>query len=127
MGIFLRQEISAPLMAGMHKSTDPRKKGQAPTHHFGLEGWLDLAVLQLLPVDPPEEGMLPHVPLALGPAAQPLPGVLGHQLEVGEKEALAWDRATRGLPCSPGLCTDPRGQPSRSALTKVKKVMQGDG
>ena len=90
------------------KPRNPRKKGRAPTHHFGLEGWLDLAVLQLLPVDPPEEGMLPHVPLALGPAAQPLPGVLGHQLEAGEKEALAWDRATRGLPCSSGLCTDPR-------------------
>lgn len=90
------------------KPRDPRKKGRAPTHHFGLEGWLDLTVLQLLPVDPPEEGMLPHVALALGPAAQPLPGVLGHQLEAGEKEAPAWDRATRGLPCSPGLCTDPR-------------------
>lgn len=51
------------------------------THHFGLERWLDLPVLQFFPVDPPEEGVLSDIPLSLGPAAQPLGGVFGHELE----------------------------------------------
>lgn len=62
--------------------------GGALTHHFGLEGRLDLPVLQLLPVDPPEEGVFAHVPLALGPAAQPLARVLGHQLEGGREDLM---------------------------------------
>lgn len=100
----------------------PRKKGRAPTHHFGLEGWLDLTVLQLLPVDPPEEGVLPHIPLALGPAAQPLPGVLGHQLEAGEKEALSGTGQRRGCRAqSRTVCRNPLiAEPERSCQKDKK-------
>lgn len=55
------------------------------THHFGLEGWLDLPVLEFFPVDPPEESVLPNVSLSLWPATQPLAWVFGHQLEGSRK------------------------------------------
>lgn len=42
------------------------------TYHFGLEGRLDLPVLEALPVDASEEGLLPDVPLPLRAAAQAL-------------------------------------------------------
>lgn len=58
-----------------------RKQAAPLAHHFGLEWWLDLPVLQFLPVDPPEEGVFSHVPFPLGPAAQTLAGMFGHQLE----------------------------------------------
>lgn len=50
------------------------------THPFGLEGGLDLAVLETVPVDASEEGVLLDVPLPLGAAAQTLRRVFGHQL-----------------------------------------------
>lgn len=62
-----------------------QEQATSPTHHFGLEGRLDLPVLEFLPVDPPEEGMFPHVPLPLWPATQPLAWVFGHQLESSRK------------------------------------------
>lgn len=77
------------------------------THHFGLEGRLDLPVLQLLPVDPAEEGVLPHVPLALGPTAQPLGGVLGHQLR-REREG-GWRRLPRDAGPFAWRCLQPCG------------------
>lgn len=69
---------------GKHDS----ETGLPLTYHFGLEGRLDLPVLQFLPVDPPEEGVFTHVPLSLGPATQPLAWMLGHQLEGGRKELM---------------------------------------
>ena len=54
-------------------------------HHFGFEGGLDLSVGQAFPVDASEERLLPDVPFPLGPTAQPLGRVLGHQLrEIGK-------------------------------------------
>ena len=50
------------------------------THHFRLEGRLDVPVLEAVPVDASEEVVLPDVPLPLRPAAQALGRVLGHQL-----------------------------------------------
>lgn len=47
--------------------------------HFWLEGRLNLAVFQLLPVDPPEEGMFSDVSLALRTAAQTLHWVFCHE------------------------------------------------
>ena len=51
-------------------------------HHFGLEGGLDLSVVEPVPVDAAEEGLLFDVPLPLRPTAQTLGRVLGHQLSV---------------------------------------------
>lgn len=73
-----------------------RSRPRPPTHHFGLEGRLDLPVLEFLPVDPPEEGVLPHVPFPLGPATQPLAGVFGHQLESSRKEDATYTVVTTG-------------------------------
>lgn len=51
------------------------------THSFGLEWRLHLFVLQLLPVDVAEEGVLLDVSLALRATAQTLTWVLGHELK----------------------------------------------
>lgn len=60
------------------------------THHFRLEGRLDLPALQLLPVDSSEEGMFSNIPLTLRPTAQPLARVLGHQLESRGEDVTSW-------------------------------------
>lgn len=57
---------------------------QATTHDFRLERGLDLPVLNLLPVDPPEEEVPTYVLLSLVAAAQPLGGILRQKLG-GEK------------------------------------------
>lgn len=50
------------------------------SYHFRLEGGLNLSVLEAIPINSPEEGMLSDVPLPLRAAAQTLGRVLGHQL-----------------------------------------------
>lgn len=55
-------------------------------HHFGLEGRLDLLVGQPIPVDAPEEGLLPDVHLPLWAAAQTLGRMLGHQLAAASQK-----------------------------------------
>lgn len=56
------------------------------TYSLWLERGLDLLALQLVPVDVAEERVLLDVPLPLRAAAQALGGVLGHQLETGERK-----------------------------------------
>lgn len=53
---------------------------RAATHHFGLEGRLDLLVLQPLPVYAAEKAVFPDVPFAFSTTAQALGRVFGHQL-----------------------------------------------
>lgn len=104
------------------------ESGGAPTHHFGLEGRLDLPVLQLLPVDPPEEGVFAHVSLALGPAAQPLARVLGHQLE-GRREGRMRDLGLQLIGCAVRLKRAEREDSSALSPQKEKaglrEVMDG--
>ena len=59
---------------------------EASPHHFGFEGGLDLSVGQAVPVNASEERLLPDIPFPLGPTAQPLGRVLGHQLRERERE-----------------------------------------
>lgn len=66
---------------GPHLGSGTQLRTLFGTHHFGLERWLDLPVLQFFPVDPPEEGVLSDIPLSLRPTAQPLGRVFGHKLE----------------------------------------------
>lgn len=70
------------------------------THRFGLEGRLDLADLQAVPVDAAEEGVLSDITLALCPAAQTLGWVFGHQLQGGEQghTILQLRGENRGIP-----------------------------
>lgn len=51
------------------------------THDLGFEGRLHLPVLQLLPVNPPEEGVSSHVLLALGTTTQSLQRLLSQELK----------------------------------------------
>ena len=66
-----------------------QKKSHRPielaTHDFRLERGLDLPVLDLLPVDPPEEEVSSDVLLALVPAAQPLGRILSQELREKDK------------------------------------------
>ena len=59
-------------------------KNQHETHDFRLERRLDLAVLDFLPVDSPEEEVTPNVVLPFVAAAKPLGGVLRQELKEGK-------------------------------------------
>ena len=53
---------------------------RAGTHNLGFEGRLDFPVLQLLPVNPPEEGVGSHVLFSLWTTPKTLQGLLGQEL-----------------------------------------------
>ena len=61
------------------------------THDLWLEGRLHLAVLDLGPVDPPEEGVGLDLLLAVGGAAQPLLRLLRQELWKGCRAEMGHD------------------------------------
>lgn len=50
------------------------------THHFRFEGWLNLSVLQFLPVNSPEESVFPDVSFTLQATAKAFCRMFSHQL-----------------------------------------------
>ena len=77
-------EIGKRVTSGISEK-DSHRPIELATHDFRLERGLDLPVLDLLPVDPPEEEVSSDVLLALVAAAQPLGRILSQELRKRER------------------------------------------
>lgn len=86
------------------------REGPGITHHFRFERWLNLSVLQLFPVNSPEESVFPDVSFTLQATAKAFCRMFSHQL-LGRKHQTIQFNAGRKVratfPCLQCSCSSP--------------------